>query len=308
MIISASRRTDIPAWYAEWFMNRIRAGYCLVPNPFNRTQVSRVSLEPREVDVIVFWTRNPLPLMPHLSELDERGYRYYFLYTVMNNPRTLDPSCPPLPEAVESFEALAVRVGGGRVVWRYDPIVPTTVTGPEFHLESFGRIARGLRGLTSRCIVSVVDSYRKTRSRMEGLRRRGVEPVEWDRDTLGRVLGGMARTASDNLIDVFSCAESTDFVPYGIGAGSCVDDRFIGKAFGIEVSHRKDPSQRRACNCVVSKDIGMYDTCPYGCVYCYATSSVSLAARNRREHDPHAPSLGGQAAGEGRLRGPADFA
>ena len=145
MIISASRRTDIPAFYAPWFMNRMRAGYCTVPNPFNRSQVSRISLRPEDVDVIVFWTRNPRPLLPALDELDDRGYRYYFQYTLLDNPRTLDPKSPPVDAAIATFQTLAERIGPARVIWRYDPSVLSSATGADFHLERYARIAAALR-------------------------------------------------------------------------------------------------------------------------------------------------------------------
>jgi hypothetical protein len=133
MIISASRRTDIPAFYSAWFMNRIDAGHCQVPNPFNPRQVMTVSLEPEDVDVLVFWTRNATPLLNHLDELDRKGYRYLFLYTVMNNPRPIDPRCPSLEQALAAFKALSDRIGPERVIWRYDPVVFSNASNAEFH-------------------------------------------------------------------------------------------------------------------------------------------------------------------------------
>ena len=127
MIISASRRTDIPAFYAEWMVRRLKEGYCTVPNPFNRNQVSRISLRPEEVDAIVFWTRNPRPLMPYLDELDSRGYRYYFQFTILGYPRDIDPKSPPAATAIEVFREIAERLGPRRVIWRYDPVVLTEI-------------------------------------------------------------------------------------------------------------------------------------------------------------------------------------
>ena len=137
MIISASRRTDIPAFYAKWFIHRIREGYCMVPNPFNPNQVSRISLKPEDVDVIVFWTRYARPLMPFLNELDDRGYRYYFLYTLMNNPRALEPKSPSHERSLNTFQSLSNRIGMEKVIWRYDPIVFTRITDPNFHRETY---------------------------------------------------------------------------------------------------------------------------------------------------------------------------
>ena len=141
MIISASRRTDIPAFYAEWMVRRLKEGYCTVANPFNRNQVVRISLKPEDVDAIVFWSRNPRPLMPHLDELDSRGYRYYFQFTILGYPREIDAKSPPAATAVEAFCKLAERLGPKRVIWRYDPIVFSGLTSPAFHEENFRRLA-----------------------------------------------------------------------------------------------------------------------------------------------------------------------
>ncbi|RLB32999.1 MAG: hypothetical protein DRH11_10100, partial [Deltaproteobacteria bacterium] len=167
MIISASRRTDIPAFYATWFLNRVRQGYCFVPNPFNFSQIAHISLKPEDVEVIAFWTRNPLPLLPYLKELDERGFRYYFLYTVMKNPRQLDPGSPSIDVSLESFKQLAQTIGPEKVIWRYDPIVFTSLTGLEYHKSAFQSIAGALKGLTRQVVISTVSLYRKSAKRLQ---------------------------------------------------------------------------------------------------------------------------------------------
>jgi hypothetical protein len=154
MIISASRRTDIPAFYSTWFMNRIRAGFVAVPNPYYPDRVARVSLRPDAVDAIIFSSRNPRPLFAYLDELDSRGFQYYFLITILGNPRQLDPKTPALTAAVDNFLKLSRRIGADRVIWRYDPIVLTNQTGIDFHLEQFQNIASALRDATHRCIIS----------------------------------------------------------------------------------------------------------------------------------------------------------
>ncbi len=288
MIISASRRTDIPAFYSQWFMNRIRAGTCEVPNPFNRFQITPVSLRPEDVDVIVFWTRDPSPMLPHLMELNERGFFYYFLYTVMDNPRSIDPHCPPVTTSLHTFRTLADRIGPDKVIWRYDPVAFTPQTGPEFHEEAFGHIAEALEGHTNRCIISTMNLYRKTRNRLS---RKGVQITPPEEKGFKDLMRFMAGEAQDKGMEISSCALPLELDQYGIKHGKCVDDSYIRKVFGHEVSHRKDPSQRKACGCVISKDIGMYDTCLFGCLYCYATSSVEKARENLRKHDPESPRL-----------------
>ena len=294
MIISASRRTDIPAFYAMWFMNRVRAGYCTVPNPFNRTQVSRISLLPQDVDVIVFWTRNPRPLLPLLDELDARGYRYYFQYTILDNPRLIDARTPPVDAAIDTFQALAARVGSARVIWRYDPIVLSSVTDAAFHQERYAWIAAQLQGFTTRSVISILDLYRKAQRRLRALAAHGVTiPDQTPEQIAGfdAMVRGLVKTAATYGMEIVSCAEEIDLTGYGVRPGKCVDDELIERAFGLRLDRRKDPSQRAACGCVLSRDIGMYDSCLFGCQYCYATSSFARAADNHAAHDPLSPSL-----------------
>ncbi len=296
MIISASRRTDIPAFYSEWFMNRIRAGYCAVPNPFNRNQVSHVSLKPEDVDVIVFWTRNPKPLFSYIDELDQRGFRYYFQYTLLDYPNEIDPKSPPLTSALKSFQQLSEKVGVTRVIWRYDPIVFSQATGAQFHLNKYHQIAGALEGYTTRSVVSVVDVYAKAKKRLRELKEQGIEIIDFQGQPSPRfadLMQGIVETARQSQMEIFSCAERLDLTPYGIQPGKCVDDEYIRKTFGIQVGGKKDPAQREECGCVVSKDIGMYDTCLFGCQYCYATQSFERAKVNHETHNPLSPSLVG---------------
>lgn len=293
MIISASRRTDIPAFYSRWFMRRIRDGYCTVPNPFNLGQVERVSLLPQDVDVVVFWTRSPRPIFPYLKELDERGYRFYFQYTLLDNPRLIDPYVPRLPAALATFQELAERIGPQRLVWRYDPIVLSEITPPAFHLEAYSRIAEALRGCTYRSVISLVDPYPKTFKRLKALAEQGVHlpPCDPAQEWFGEWMHSLAAAGKANGMEVQSCAETYDLRPYGVCPGKCIDDELIGSVFGLEVSHVKHGAQRPACGCVVSKDIGMYNACLFGCCYCYATSSFERARANYRLHNPDASSL-----------------
>jgi hypothetical protein len=288
MIISASRRTDIPAFYAPWFMNRLRAGWCLVPNPFRPTQVSEVSLTPEDVEVISFWTRNPSPLLPYLREIEERGYRFYFLYTLMTNPRVMDPGCPPLKSAIKTFQTLAEQIGPDKVIWRYDPIAITTVTDPDYHKRAFRRIAGELRGFTTRCIISNVHVYLKAEKRF---REKGICVQTLKEEPFGNLMRSLAGEAKEQGMEIQSCAQTVGLERYGVRHGKCVDDEYIKKVFGIEVSPKKDTTQRKACGCVKSKDIGMYDTCLYGCLYCYATGDFKKAQENYRRHDPLSPTL-----------------
>jgi len=294
MIISASRRTDIPAFYPRWFINRIREGYCEVPNPFNAEQVSRVSLLPQDVDVIVFWTRNPRPLFPYLDELDRRGYRYYFNFTLIGYPRPMEGKSPSRRAGVAIFRQLAERVGPQRVVWRYDPIVFSNLTGATFHRENHARLAEALRGYTHRSVISLMTPYAKVKRRFAALEAQGIRVVPFNGEHTPRfaaLMRSLAESAAANGMSIQSCASEHDLAPYGIRPGKCVDDDLIQEVFGIEVGHAKDPSQRAACGCVVSKDIGVYDTCLFGCVYCYANSDFARSRRRYQAHDPASARL-----------------
>ncbi|MGC8989238.1 MAG: DUF1848 domain-containing protein [Verrucomicrobiia bacterium] len=294
MIISASRRTDLPAYYSEWLMNRIRAGYCLVPNPFNLRQVTRVSLLPCDVEVFVFWTRDARPMMGFLRELDEMGHRYMFLVTVVDYPGALGPGDLPVEVAIDMVRRLADAIGPDRVVWRYDPIVFSNVTDTAFHIARFGRLAGALRGSTRRVIVSGMSVYKKNLCRLEVLSKAGIvirpkeEIAEFE---IERLLRAMVETAGASGMELVSCAETLDWRRLGVEPGRCIDNELIGRVFGIAVDGRKDAGQRPECRCVISRDIGVYDTCIRGCPYCYAVSDLDAAKRRHASHDPSWPCL-----------------
>ena len=295
MIVSASRRTDIPAFYSEWILNRIRMGWCLVPNPFNMNQFSRVVLSPGEVDAFVFWSRNPRPLMRHLDELDDLGCRYYFLFTVIGYPRRIDMGAPPLSRSIATFQELSARVGPKRVIWRYDPIVLSALTGTGFHERNFALVAQELKGATSRCVISFVKLYRKARVRMEAAAPGAAEPVDFGSARIRGLLSTMAGCAQDNRMEILSCSSEVDFSAFGVNPSKCIDADLISKLFGARISPPKDPYQRKECGCALSKDIGVYDSCLFGCSYCYATSSLERARANNSRHDALSPALVGGA-------------
>lgn len=292
MIISASRRTDIPAFYSSWLMNRIRAGYCLVPNPFNAKQISRVSLAQEDVDAFVFWSKNPEPMLNLLDGLTSRGFVYYFQYTLNDYPRTLEPKVPPVDRRIDTFHQLASRLGPRRVVWRYDPIIITPNTDYNFHATTFERLARLLTGATHRVVISVVDLYRKTNRRMNAHANAGfvIAPNAVSSHEMRRLLAHISHVAKTHGIEAFSCAEEHNFTDAGVRPGSCIDRDLI-EALGGHVSSRKDTGQRPACRCVTSRDIGINDTCLHGCSYCYSTSNDELACQRHAQHDPASPVL-----------------
>ncbi|MCE5254045.1 MAG: DUF1848 domain-containing protein [Actinomycetia bacterium] len=302
MIISASRRTDIPAFYSEWFLNRVRAGRVAVPNPRNLKQVDWVSLRPADVDALVLWTRNAGPLLRAFDELDARGLRYYIQYTLTGYPRRLEPGLPPLAEAIRIFQQTGERLGRERVIWRYDPIMFLSGIDERYHWDKFADLCRALAPYTEQCVISFLDVYRKTVGNLaKALGGRGEEPSPWPLnmpvEDFAAELGAIARAQG---LRVTTCAEQLDLGAFGIHPGRCIDPGLIGRVLGVQVAAVKDPNQREACGCVVSKDIGMYDSCPHGCAYCYANASLQKAVDNYRlRHDPRSAALLGWVGDEG---------
>lgn len=296
MIISASRRTDIPAFYSDWFMNRIKEGWCLVPNPMNTKQQSRVSLKVDDVDVIVFWSKNPAPLIPHLSELDRRGFLYYFQYTINDYPLALEPNIPSLDSRIKTFKLLSGHVTPLRVVWRYDPIIISNFTPIQYHVERFSQIAEELKGYTKRVMVSVIDYYGKTDRRLTQLEKeegftftRGDELVK----DIVYLMKEFSSIAAKNEIEIFTCAEETDYSQLGVTPGRCIDTNLMLKCWSLNLKYKKDAFQRPVCLCATSKDIGVNNTCKHGCTYCYATSNCEIAQKRFNTHDPNSPVLWG---------------
>lgn len=303
MIISASRRTDLPALYAPWLLNRARAGWCAVPNPFNPRQVSRVSLRPEDVDALVFWTRWPAPLTARLRELEAMGLdRSLFLITLLDSPRCLEPRRIPLRKRLAAFAELAGHIGPERVIWRYDPIVISSATPAAWHEQTFARLAQSLRTKTRRCIISVLDDYKKMRPRLRLLRSQGLEIPEDQTRLAAPLLPRLAMIAAENGMILQTCAESGEISGLGARPGACIDAALLNKLFGLAIAQTPDPHQRAHCGCAPARDIGMYDSCTFGCAYCYATTNFFHSRANRAAHDPESPSLLGHFTPSAELR------
>jgi len=270
MIISASRRTDVPAFYLDWFFFRVHAGYCTVVNPRNSAQVSCVSLAPEDVELVVFWTRDGRRLCRELAALRAYDRRLLVHWTITGYPDRLEPDNPPLHAALEGFKALSRALGPGRVIWRYDPIFVSNLTPPSFHVAQFQRLATALRGYTRRCVVSLVDFYAKVDRRL-----RRVHGLQWDPEparcpAFPAMMRAIATCARSCGMEIVGCAEPEGLERFGIAPGACIDASYIRRELGVTVSARKDPAQRSLCRCVRSRDIGAFHTCRRRCLYCYA--------------------------------------
>jgi hypothetical protein len=293
MIISASRRTDIPAFYAEWLVNRVRAGYVESVNPYNWRQVSRITFNPEAVTALVFWTKNPAPLLPYLTELDRMGWRYYFHFTLNGYPRALEPGLPELAERIVTWRRLAGMIGKDRIIWRYDPVLFTRATDFNYHRRRFAELCAKLGPYTARVMVSIADDYPAARRRLAKLSGQGYGLLDEPQHSpeFGRLFTDLADLAGGAGLEIFSCAETFDLRPFGIPPGKCIDADYIRRVFGVAVAAKKDPAQRAECGCVVSKDIGCYDSCLHDCVYCYATRNQQAARRNYQGRRADAPAL-----------------
>ncbi len=209
----------------------------------------------------------------------------------MNNPGRMDPKSPPLEAGLKTFRALARDIGPERVIWRYDPIVPSNITDSEFHKQTYAKIAHSLRGYTRRSVISFVDMYRKLKKRMDDLEKSGIKIFEPADEVRDDILRSMARSANQNGMEIAACAEEADLSEHGIRPGKCIDGAYLSEIFGLDLTQKKDTSQRKSCGCVVSKDIGMYNTCLFECAYCYATTSFKCARANYKAHDSGSISL-----------------
>ena len=287
MILSVSRRTDIPAFFPEWFMGRVREGFVLSRNPMNHSQVSRISLSPETIDGVVFWTKNPAPLMPYLDEIWAR-FPFYFQFTLNAYGPDAEPNVPPLDERLATLRALSEKIGRERIVWRYDPVVLSPTYDEAWHIGTFGRLAREIALCAGRCVFSFLDFYPKI---AKGLRAVGGRVCnEAEMDALAKAFG---RAARENGIPASACAEAGDFSAYGVERGRCVDSELIGRLAGREIRAAKDRNQRPECGCAESVDVGAYNTCGHGCRYCYANFSAESTAARVARHDDASPLLVG---------------
>ena len=285
-IISASRRTDIPAFYAEWFMNRIRAGAVRYPNPFSN-EVYALSLHPDDVHSVVFWSKHYAPLLLHLDELQERGYRFYSHYTITGAPRVLEPHVPDWTKAVQVFRELARRTSPRHVQWRFDPILFTDELGAKVYMQRFRDIATALAGSTERCYFSFATFYGKVERQ---LKRSAVSFYDPPLEEKRALVGAMANVAAGCGITLYACCQDV-LVEGLVQKAHCIDGELLAALFADRPPVTEARPTRKECGCVASRDIGMYDSCPYGCLYCYANQSREAALARFRAHDPRGELL-----------------
>ena len=319
VIVSASRETDLPCFFSDWFLERLKEGWCEWKNTYSGT-IHKVSFA--KTRMIVFWSKNPRPLLRRLDEVEALGFRnYYFQFTLNDYEREgLEPKVAPLEERIDTFRALADRIGKERVIWRFDPLMlgsaagtkpgpPASGLSVDVLLERIGNIGRQLKGYTEKLVFSFIDieAYRKVQRNLEGLGVREFSPEEQR-----RFAQGLAELNKELGLELATCGEEADLSAYGVRHNKCVDDDlmmrlfhddaelmdFIGAEFDMFsgwhiTKSKKDKGQRKACGCIVSKDIGMYNTCPHLCRYCYANAQDAQVLTNYTRHrqSPLSPLL-----------------
>lgn len=299
VILSASRSTDIPAFYADWFLARLKAGYSAWVNPFNQERY-RVSFA--DTRMIVFWSKNPKPMLERLDEVESLGFKQYYFQFTLNDYVTegLEPNVPPVAERIDTFRRLAGRIGKERIIWRFDPLLLSDSLTVGVLLEKIATIGHELHGATEKLVFSFADiqTYRKVSKNLSGTNCR-----EFSSEEKIEFAKGLRDVNLSLGLEMATCAEDIDLSEYGIKHNKCVDDDLMVRLFhddaklmdfiGAEYDmidgwtikkSRKDKGQRKACGCIVSKDIGMYNTCPHLCRYCYANSSDNVVRRNYQKY------------------------
>lgn len=327
VIISASRSTDIPAFYAKWFFNRLKKGYCAWYNPFNQ-KPTYVSF--KNCKVVVFWTKNPKPILPYLHELDEKGIHYYFQFTLNDYAKEgFEPNVPSVDERVETFKKLSEMIGKERVIWRFDPLIITPNITPRDLLTRIWHIGNKLKGYTNKLVFSFVDvkAYRKVQNNLvketKLFTKEDVENAEANHAQRIEIVEGLRKIREawhkeGWQIEMATCAENIDLEAYGIEHNRCIDGELMKRIFAedeelvyylhtLKLPERdmfsnippipkktrkvKDSGQRKLCGCMVSKDIGMYNTCRHFCVYCYANTSKECVLNNKEKHNDESESI-----------------
>jgi hypothetical protein len=275
MIISASRRTDLPAFHGEWFMNCLREKYAMVKNPMNAKVVSKIFLDRDSVDCFVFWTKNPRNFMKYLDELDDLGFPYYFQFTITPYDNDIERSLGDKGEIINTFIELSKRIGRERVIWRYDPIIINEKYTVDFHGEKYREMYAMLSAYTEKCVISFIDAYSFLARAFNdhGIKELSGEQMESVMDNIT----GTVRN-SERKLELASCCEKEDLGKFGVSRNRCIDSELINRVFDLKLGYKKDPGQRLECGCAVSRDIGAYNTCGHGCVYCYAGRGIGKSS------------------------------
>ena len=290
MIINTGCRTDIPAFYSKWLMNRIREGFVYVRNPYGESQVTKYSLSPNVVDCLAFCTKNPEPMLKYLDELDV--YKQYWFVTITPYGKDIEPVVPDKEKVIESFKKLSEHIGVNSTQWRYDPIFIGMGYNIEKHIEEFEKMAKKLKGYTKDVTISFLDLYEKVKRNAPNIR----PPTRDEAIQIGKAF---ARIGKENGMTIHSCCEKTYLAEHGIDCKGCMSQEIVEKGIGTKLNPPKRKSLREDCNCLMGNDIGAYNTCGHLCKYCYANANAGLVRENMKKHILTSPFLiGGNEEGD----------
>lgn len=296
MIISASRRTDIPAFYGEWFLNRLKAEEVLVRNPMNPKQITSIPLNPDIVDCIVFWTKDPKQFLPYLNKIDKLGYKYYFQFTLNSYDKTIEENVAKKPGIINTFKTLSDMIAPDKVIWRYDPILFNKKYTIDYHIKWFNYLSEALTGYTKECVISFLEEYRKIKTNIS---EHNIESFNMER--VLELSKSFGEISSNNNIRLSTCANNMDLEKFNIGHSKCVDGTLIEKIVGYKILTAKDGSQRKECGCIESRDIGSYNSCKHFCIYCYANFNKDRVIKNIKRYNPQSPLLCDELNGDEKI-------
>ena len=284
MILSVSKRTDIPAFFSDWFLNCLKNQRIGVRNPYNQKMFEK-QVTPDNTDCIVFWTKNALPMFPKLDQITAMGYVYYFQYTLNAYGVDIEPNLPSLEKKLATFQALSDKLYKTKVIWRYDPILFTPKYTPQWHIQAFQKLCQELAGYTNKCVISFVDTYGKIKSNLSKLQQ-----FDLPKDELKAFARELKQIADKYNIQIATCAEATCLSEIGITKNACIDAHLIRQITGKPLSTHPENS-RPECLCSKAFDVGKYDTCPHGCVYCYANNTQERVKANLSNYHILSPIL-----------------
>lgn len=285
MILNTGSRTDIPAYYSDWFYNRTKEGYVLSRNPYYPTQITKYLLNPEVVDMLVFCTKNPFPMFDRLSLLS--AFDMFWFVTITPYGKEIEPHVPPKEQVVSHFQRLSGQIGKDRISWRYDPIFITDKYSVDYHIDQFHQMAKALSGYTEQCVISFIDLYEKTLRNFSGIR--SVTDGEQE-----RIIAAFSEIAKENKLQIHLCCENAKLIRENVDADGCMSKAVLETALGCKLHVPQKKTARKECSCLLGADIGAYNTCGHGCLYCYANYDNKTVIKNRKLHNPASPLLIGE--------------
>lgn len=285
MILNTGSRTDIPAYYSDWFYNRIKEGYVLSRNPYYPTQITKYLLNPEVIDIMVFCTKNPSPMLDRITLLS--AFDMFWFVTITPYGKEIEPHVPSKEQVIGYFQKLSELIGKKRISWRYDPVFVTDRYSVDYHIEQFGQMAKALSGYTDQCVVSFIDLYEKTLRNFSQVRSVTAKEQE-------KMIAAFSEIAKENELQIHLCCENAGLAQENVDADGCMSQAVLEKALGCKLNVPKKKTARKECSCLLGADIGAYNTCGHGCLYCYANYDIETVIKNRKLHNASSPLLIGE--------------